>query len=370
MFHPALIHGGIQRVFANLARGFAERGLLVDLVQATDSDEFHPDLPSDVRLVNLHARRSLTSVPGLVQYLRRERPQSMICGAIQTNIMAVIAHAVARVPIRLVLTEHNYIALMARNADTLRGRLSPDLIGWFYPMADSIVAVSYAIADEMARACGLQRENIRVIYNPVLLPESEARSREPLEHPWFAPGEPPVILAVGRLTRAKDYPVLLRAFAELRRRKRMRLLILGEGEERESLAALVAKLDCRGDVSFPGNVDNPYPYMRRAALFVLSSLFEGLPTVLVEALALNARIVATDCAEGPTEILGTRSGLVPVGDVGALAKAMSDALEHGTEDYGANARLDRFRLSAAVDAYLDVVGLTDYTTRPELNSSR
>jgi glycosyltransferase involved in cell wall biosynthesis len=301
-----------------------------------------------------------TSVPALIKYLRRERPHAVISGAIQTNIMAVFAHAAARVHSRLVLTEHNYMALMARNADTLRGRLSPDFIGWAYPRADSIVAVSYAVADEMARACGLHRQSIRVIYNPVLLPDFEALSLQPLQHPWFAAGEPPVILAVGRLTRAKDYPVLLRAFAALRRHTRARLLILGEGEARTSLEALITKLECRSEIALPGNVDNPYPYMRAAALFVLSSLFEGLPTVLVEALALKAPIVATDCASGPAEILGTREGLVPVGDMIALAKAMEGALENGGVDYAANARLERFRLSTAVDAYLDVVGLNDY----------
>jgi len=358
LFHPALIHGGIQRVFANLARGFAERGFRVDLVQATDSGDFRPALPPSVRLVNLHARRALTSVPPLVRYLRHERPTALISGAVQTNVMAVIARRLAGVPVRLLLTEHNYITSTTLHADTWRGRMTPAFIRWFYPHADEIVAVSHSIADELARATGLNRERIRVIYNPVLLPELESLSRQPIHQPWFRSGEPPVILAVGRLTAAKDYPTLLQAFRELRHRHRARLLILGEGEERAELESMVMELGLKDDVALPGTVANPYPYMRSAALFVLSSRFEGLPTVLVEALALGARVVATDCTSGPAEILGTREGLVPVEDVPALASAMSSALD-GPRLSATPPALERFHLHASTAAYLEVLGVLD-----------
>ncbi len=358
-------------MFVNLARGFAERGLRADLVQATDDGDFRPALPAGARYVDLHARRALTCVPALVRYLRQERPQAVISGAVQTNVMAVVARRLAASPTRLVLTEHNYIALTARNADTLRGRMTPEIIRWSYPGADAIVAVSHAVADELARAAGFDRARIRVIYNPVLLPEIESLALQPLDHPWFRPGEPPVVLAVGRLTRAKDYPTLLRAFAELRRKRRARLLILGEGEERTELEALAAGLRLQDDAALPGPVANPYPYMKRAALFVLSSRFEGLPTVLVEALAVGARVVATDCASGPAEILGTRDRLVPVGNVSALSEAMQAALN----DRGpapAPPSLDRFSLESAVNAYLDLLGLRDHAraTGPFSNRPR
>jgi len=369
LFHPALIAGGIQRVFVNLARGFAERGLGVDLVQATDAEEFRPALPAGVRYVDLHARRALTSLPPLVRYLRRERPQALISGAEQTNVVAVIAKALAGVPVRLLLTEHNYIASTTRNADTLRGRMTPEFIRWFYPRADEVVAVSYSVAEELARAGGLDRQRIRVIYNPVLLPELKSLSHEPLDHPWFRPGEPPVILAVGRLTRAKDYPTLLQAFAELRRSHAARLLVLGEGEERPALEKSIGRLALANDVALPGVVANPYAYMRRAKVFVLSSRFEGLPTVLVEALAVGARVVATDCASGPAEILGTKKGLVPVGNVTALSEAMLAALNDRAQAPPPPA-LDRFSLKTSVSAYLDLLGLRDQTEAGRPLSSR
>ncbi len=236
--------------------------------------------------------------------------------------------------------------------------MTPEFVRWLYPRADEVIAVSYSVADELARIAGLDRGRIRVIYNPVLLPELETLSCQPVDHPWFRPGEPPVILAVGRLTRAKDYPTLLQAFAHLRQQRRARLLILGDGEERPALERWIERLALAADAALPGAVANPYPYMKRAALFVLSSQFEGLPTVLVEALAVGARVVSTDCASGPAEILGTREGLVPVGDVSALSRAMQAALSARTPP-PSPPPLDRFLLKTAVDAYLDVLGMRD-----------
>lgn len=359
LFHPGLIAGGIQRVFLNLARGFRDRGLQVDLVQATPGDELLSSVPPGVRVVDLNARRSMTSVPALAGYLRRQRPLALISGAIQTNVAAVVARRLAGVPVRLVLTEHNYIALTTRHAPTWRGRMTPHFVRMFYPHADRIVAVSQGVADELARVAALERGRIQVIYNPVLAPGLESLSREPLEHPWFRAGEPPVILAVGRLTRAKDYPTLLDAFALLHRQRSARLLILGEGEERPALEAQIARLGLGQDAVLAGMVANPYRHMRRAALFVLSSRFEGLPTVLIEALAVGAPVVATDCTSGPAEILGTREGLVPVEDPPALARAMAEALQRPPLR---SPSLERFRLDAAVDAYLEVAGLGGYAT--------
>jgi glycosyltransferase involved in cell wall biosynthesis len=151
---------------------------------------------------------------------------------------------------------------------------------------------------------------------------------EPLEHPWFRPGEPAVILALGRLVPQKDFGMLIRAFAQVRRARAARLLILGEGPERDGLAAAIAENGLQDDVQLPGWTVNPYPYMARSRLFVLSSRWEGLPTVLIEALFCGVEVVSTDCPSGPREILdgGRYGALVPVGDVDALAEAMERAL--------------------------------------------
>jgi glycosyltransferase involved in cell wall biosynthesis len=161
-----------------------------------------------------------------------------------------------------------------------------------------------------------------VIYNPIITESILAQAKQPVEHPWFQSGLPPVILGVGRLAPQKDFATLLRAFALVRQQRAARLLILGEGPERQRLEALAAELRIDKDVSLAGYDQNPYRFMSKASVFVLSSAWEGFGNVLVEALAVGAPVVATDCRDGPREIL-TSAGqgrLAPVGDSATLAK--------------------------------------------------
>ncbi|MCG8345898.1 MAG: glycosyltransferase [Chlorobiales bacterium] len=181
-------------------------------------------------------------------------------------------------------------------------------------------------------------------------------SLEPLAHPWFYPGEPPVILGVGRLVQQKDFPLLIRAFSRLRKRREARLMILGEGPLRPELEALVETLDLKKDISLPGFIANPYAYMRCSALFILSSRWEGFGNVLVEAMACGTPVVSTDCPSGPSEILenGKWGRLVPVGDVNAMAFAMESALiEPSTHDTAMRAA--DFSVEQAISSYIQVL---------------
>ena len=319
---------GAERTMLNLAQGVAERGYAVDLVLARAEGPLLAEVPESVRVVDLRASRVLLSLSALVRYLRHERPHSLLSVMNYANIIALWARRLAGVPVRVVVSERNTLSCKVQHASSRRGRLMPHLIRRFYPLADGIVAVSKGVADDLAQVTGIPRERIQVIYNPVVTPELHQKAQAPLEHPWFAPGEPQVLLAVGRLTAQKDFPTLIQAFAQVRQTHLTRLLILGEGEERPALEALVRQLGLEQDVSLPGWVENPYPHMVQASLFVLSSRWEGLPGALIEALYCGASLVATDCPSGSREILrnGQYGQLVPVGDVGALALAIKTAL--------------------------------------------
>jgi len=357
LFLPSLRGGGAERVMVNLTRGFSERGLRVDLVLAKAEGPYLSQVPPEVRLVDLGARRVLYSLPGLVRYLRREQPQAMLSGPKHANIVAIWAKLLARVKMRIVVSEHNTLSRSTENAQLIRAKFMPFLIKTFYPYADAVVAVSRGVAEDLIARTGLPAEKMRVIYNPVITPELFAKAQEPLDHPWFRPDEPPVILGVGRLTAQKDFPTLIRAFALVRKERPARLMILGEGEERPKLEALVRDLGLENDVALPGFVDNPYKYMKRAAVFVLSSRWEGLPSVLIEALALGAPVVSTDCPSGPREILedGRWGKLVPVGNPEALARGIIETFSNpaGSEDLQKRAKA--FSLEKIVPQYLKVL---------------
>jgi glycosyltransferase involved in cell wall biosynthesis len=213
-----------------------------------------------------------------------------------------------------------------------------------YPSADAVVAVSNGVAQDLKKNAGLSPSLLRVIPNPVITPELISKAQEPLDHPWFKEGAEPVLLGVGRLTRQKDFPTLLRAFALVRKNRSCHLMILGEGRNRAALKTISAGLGIRDDVAMPGFMENPYPYMNKAALFVLSSRWEGSPNVLTEALALGTPVVSTDCPSGPKEILdhGRFGPLVPMGEPDAMAHAILTTLD---------APLEKSLLKSAVRAY-------------------
>ncbi|MDY0392056.1 MAG: glycosyltransferase [Candidatus Bipolaricaulis sp.] len=360
LFVPSLRGGGAERVMVNLARGLTERGLPVDLVLAKAEGPYLAELHPKVRVVDLGARRVLFALPGLVRYLRQERPQTMLSTLNHANIVALWARKLAHVPTQLVIREANIIGLSSANAPSIKGRAMPLLMRLFYGWADAVVANSQGSAEELTRLVGVLPHKVKVIYNPVVRPDLFAKAAESLDDPWFSEGEPAVVLGVGRLTEQKDFPTLIRAFALVRRHWPVRLMILGEGEVRPQLEALVRELDLDNDVKIPGFVDNPYKYMKRAGVFALSSRWEGLPNALIEALALGTPVVATDCPSGPAEILedGKWGRLVPVGDDAALAEAILATLAEPRRLQAAQQRMrERFGLEAVVEQYLDVLGL-------------
>lgn len=355
-FLPSLCGGGAERVIVNLAQGITERGLPVDLVLAAAEGPLLEQLPPAVRVVDLHAPRVLRSLGPLTGYLRRERPRVLVASMGHANVVAVWAARLARRGTPVIVTVHNTLSQTSRDRGGLAGGVWPHLLRTFYPWAARVVAVSRGAADDLARTSGLPRERVEVVYNPVIMPATMARAREAPDHPWFAPGEPPVVLGVGRLTRQKDFATLVRAFAEVRRRRPARLIILGEGEDRPALEALAAELGVRDDLALPGFRDNAMAYMAGSAVFVLSSAWEGLPTVLIEAMAAGTRVVSTDCPSGPREILqdGRLGALVPVGDPAALAAAILEALARPAGGIPPDA-LTPFTRDAAVDHYLRLI---------------
>ena len=357
IFITYLHGGGVERVLVNLARGFVEQGLSVDLVLVKAEGVFLSLIPPEVRVVNLECKRLISSLPKLVHYLQQNKPTALLSTMQDINLVALWSRRLAGVSTRVVVSVHNTVSQESQNSTQLKRRFAPYLARWFYPWADAIVTVSQGAAEDLARL-GLPSERIKVIYNPVVTPELFEKANQPVDHPWFGPGSPPVILGVGRLEKQKDFPTLIRSFAQVQQQHSARLMILGEGKERPYLEALVQELGLGENVALPGFVSNPYAYMARAAVFVLSSLFEGLPTVLIEALAVGTSVVSTNCESGPAEILvnGQYGNLVAVGDFNGIARAIISTLEFPSESEALQRRrAAEFSLEKALTQYRQVL---------------
>jgi glycosyltransferase involved in cell wall biosynthesis len=351
LFLPSLEGGGAQRVMLNLAIGFAQRGFPTDLVLASAEGAYLAQVPPAVRVIDLHAPRVLRSFGPLVAYLRRERPLVLLAALDHANLVAMAAARMAGGKTRTVISIH---CTFPRETGWtgIRESAIPRLLGRLHHWADAIIAVSEGVADDLVSKTGIPRERVDVIYNPVITPALLPAAAERPSHPWFEDLGDPILLGVGRLTPQKNFALLIDAFAIVKRDHDARLVILGEGPERAALDARIRGYGLQESVALPGFLENPYACMARAALVVLSSDFEGLPTVLIESLAVGTPVVATDCESGPREILrgGALGDLVPVGDVAAMARAIAHVLDNPVRPTSTEA-LRPFTLDAVLDQF-------------------
>jgi len=357
IFLSSLQGAGIQRVMVNLADGLLKSGLRVDLVLVSAVGHLLSALPANVRIIDLGGSRTLYALPRLVRYLKIENPRSMLSSQPHMNVVAIWARILSASSCRLVISDHIDPLAAYQNSRNWKDRLLPRMTRWFYHLADQIVAVSTGTATEITRITRISAEKLRVIYNPVVTPELEKLAKEPLLDPWFANGQPPVILSVGRLTEQKDHATLLRAFSHLKKEMNARLVILGEGEEYDHLQALANDLGIQDDFKLPGFVHNPFAWMSRSRVFVLSSRWEGFANVLVEAMACGTPVVSTDCPSGPSEILdGGRFGhLVRPGDYESLSMAIRSCLEKPLTEEQLKGRARRFSIEQILPEYLELL---------------
>ncbi len=362
LFVPSMRGGGAERAMANLANGFIARGHGVELLLAQAEGPNLAWLDPAVTVVDLGLGRVAAAVVPLRRHLRQRRPDALIASWEHANVAAMLASLTARSPVPIVLNEQNTLSQSANEPGRRNGTLLTAMARRLYPRAAGLTAVSAGVADDLAQVVGLDRSRVEVVFNPVISAQLEQLAAQPEPHPWFASGEPPVIVAAGRLRTQKDYPLLITAFARARKRSECRLMIFGDGPEEAALGRLVDELGLVEHVALAGYSANPYPAMRRAAVYAMSSRFEGLPTVLIEALFCGAPVVSTDCPSGPREILaGGRFGrLVPVGDVEALTDALVAGVD-GRIDPPPVASWEPYRAERAVDRYLELLEGVSWT---------
>lgn len=358
LISASLRGGGAERVMAILANECSARGLGVDMVLVQRTGQYLQNLSPSVNVLDLGASRAVGALPALVRYLRRANPKAILATQTHVNLVCLLAHTIARARGKLVLREANTLSRASKGSRRLKDRVLPSLAGLLYRRADHIVAVSHGVAEDLRLYSQLDLDKISVIYNPLLTPDIPELAKQEPSHSWLREKSLPVILGIGRLTPQKNFALLIQAFGRLHRRLDARLVILGEGEDRASLEASVEGLGLSESVSMPGFVDNPFAYLSRADAFVLSSSWEGLPGVLIQALAVGIPVVSTDCPSGPKEILdgGAIGRLVPMGDAEALSMGMLDAIQ-GRLSPPPDRWMEQFKPEHVVDCYLAVLGL-------------
>lgn len=365
---PSLRGGGAERVTLNLAEYFIEKGYAVDLICVSLEGALVSEIPSGVNSIDLGSKRVLSGLGRIRSYLREERPLALLSGIAHLNIVCLIARMAARSRVPIICCEHNTLSIASKQRNRFFKRMALLIsVKLFYRFADSIVAVSKGVADDLVKSCGVSGRNMRIIYNPVITSTFCTQTQRLPSHPWAIEKKVPLVVASGRLQPHKDFETLLKAIKLVINERNVKLLILGEGPERPKLELMIHQLGLSDSVQLAGFIRNPYSVMACADLFVLSSRCEGLPTVMIEALALGLNIVSTDCESGPREILdhGRFGRLVPVGDAGAIASGILYCLKNPMSSELLTARGCSFSQDEAGRQYENII--VEASNKPTYN---
>lgn len=359
-FLHSLSEGGVASSFLRLINRFSEDGYIVDLLVAKTKSNQLLDLPSNLNLIQLkhtpksyvrllayyiyfkhpgkwilpfllpyRLKRDFASLLNLIRYLNNRQPDILFTGPTFPNLVALLAKQISTANSKVIISEHNTLSYeLSNRPKNKQWKFIKPFVKQFYPTADKIIAVSDGVKQDLIDNFYVNKNNIKRIYNPVISNDIQDLSLESVNHNWFNKKKLPVILGVGRLLSQKDWPTLIRSFALLQNYLEARLIILGEGKQRDYLEELIDIFGLRQYVDMPGYVANPYAYMSKADLFVLTSKYEGLGNVIIEALACGCPVVSTNCPSGPAEILqyGKFGKLLPVGDYESIAYAMFESL--------------------------------------------
>lgn len=353
--------GGVERMVTNLCNAAAEH-VQIDVLALKLKGGHAGRLSQNIRVIPLKAQHSWSGVPELARYLEDHRPDALLAAKDRAGRAALKAARRARTgtPVFIRLGTNLSAALERKDALSRWLRVAP--MRRLYPLASGVVAVSEGVRQDTLSVTEMDPKRITVIRNPVITPQLAEQAGASAPHPWLETEAPPTIIGMGRLTRQKDFPTLMRAFAELRQRQSARLIILGTAPRPEDLKAhqaLAEELGIAADLLLPGFQANPYAWLSRAKLFVLSSAWEGSPNALTEALALGIPSVSTDCPSGPAETLagGKYGPLVPVGDAHALANAMAETLRQPLPAATLVEAVREYRADLCAKRYLDYLGL-------------
>lgn len=363
IFYTRQLHnGGVDRVVFNLAGEFLRRGIKSSIVVDVDNPHspFRTLIPEGIGYDVLEAKGPIARLFKLRSYLRKSRPSAVMCASFGfPNLYAIVVRWISGLRFHLMLTEHCFPSVDRAGPKPWQSRywFFP-LAHYLYPFADRIVAVSKGTALDLAKVIDIDPKTISCIYNPLVSEGLIEQAKEPVDHPWFADDTVPIIIGVGRLEPQKNFSLLIRAFSRVRAQMPARLVILGDGSERDMLRNLVAEMDLGEDVALLGFVPNPHAYVAKADLMVLSSDFESLANVVIEALAVGTPVIATDCPSGPAEALnhGQCGTLVPVGDLDRMSAAILEALRERPAPI-ARGWLDQFSEREVADRYLDLLAL-------------
>ncbi len=361
-FIPSLACGGAEKVIIKIANKCYHEGYDVDLLLAKKDGEYKDQVDNGINIIWFNKTHVVGCLPQITAYLNNNHTNALITAIENCNLVAIFSKILARrnKTTKIIISVHSTLSKLIKESKNIKIKILLVLIKRFYLFADEIIAVSEGIANDLAEILG-SSSKINKIYNPIWEDKILEKANEKVDHKWLESKiDTPVILAIGRLSREKNFEMLLDAHVKVRAKFDAKLIILGEGPLRNVLTSKANILGINEYLDMPGFVSNPFAYLSKASVFVLCSKVEGLPNVLIEALACGTPIVSTDCRSGPREILdnGKYGYLVPEGNVLALTERIIDCLSGNTIVFDRNTlleHLNKFSLDKVINLYISLI---------------
>ncbi len=372
IFIPSLGGGGAEKAMVNLMAESAKRGTFIDLITIDPEEKYINFLPQEIHWKVLQPQffmhspllqsrflknlKYITVLPMLVKYIKKRNIHILLTTLHIPNIIGLIIKKYFVKDIISIVRMANTFSVQSSKSKNWQIRLATNIQRPLLPIVDAIIANSKGSAENIKLHLPTVSNLVHVIYNPVTSPNITIQAEKPINHPWIGPPNFKIILSVNRLHPQKDLSTLLRAFAEVMKLEPSRLIILGQGPEENKLKKIADKLGIRNTIDFVGFQQNPFSWMDKADVFVLSSLFEGCPNTLIEAMACGTPVVSTDCQSGPREILkdGRLGRLVPVGNYKELASAILETFNNPVSSKILKERAQDFSVKLSVDRYLSL----------------
>ena len=321
--------GGAEKMILTLLPRFINAGYSVDLVLVKKAGAFLNEIDPGVTIISLGKEHVSQSLIPLIRYFKKTKPDIFISSLTHLNTISILARIISRAKTKTIITEHSSITI---NNLQKGGKevILVFLAKFLYPHADKTVVVSEGAAQNLIEALKINPNKVQKIYNPIDIDRIRILASETIDESWLNEKNAPVLIAIGRLEQEKNFFFLLDVFQTLIKKRKARLLILGEGSEREALEQQIRAYGIQNDVKLPGIKTNPYPYIAAADILLCTSRYEGFNITLVESLACGTPVISIDCPYGPAEILenGKYGQLIPPGDRYGMVNAIIAAIDH------------------------------------------
>ena len=315
----------------NLINEWLKQGVEIDLVVGQRKGELNRLVPKQINVFTIAESSKLQFPYGLYKYIIKRSPTHILSAGTDVNAITLLVHRLLRKRIPTVISFHIELSKdleFCTRTNYLKNKVAISLLRIFAPDCRAIICVSKGVEENIRKHLKLKNSKIHVIYNPTITPETEYKLLQPIKDGTIRKKKIPYILFIGRFVDSKGIDILVEAYARIRHKISEHLVLIGSGPIKADIQNRVNRLSLTDRTHIYDFQENTFPWYREAKLFVLPSRNEGLPNVLIEALASGTQVVSTNCPSGPSEILcdGRYGQLVPVDDPESLAEAILRSL--------------------------------------------